>query len=69
MSGVSFWDTNEYIYIWHQVNILAERQTFFLPAVKRHNLSQFGHVCRHDELLKIILLGTVDGESWPRKTA
>ena len=30
-------------------------------TVKRHKLSWIGHVCRHDTLLKIILLGTVDG--------
>ena len=58
--------TNEYVR--QQVNILARRQEF---TVNRKKLSWFGHVCRYDMLLKIILQGTVDGrrrKGRPRKS-
>ena len=40
-------------------------------AVKRHRLSWFGHICRHDTLPKVILQGTMDGSRHrgrPRKS-
>ena len=48
-------------YVGQLVDILARRQEHLLSTVKRHNLSWFGHGCRHNTLLKITLQGTVDG--------
>ena len=56
---------------WQQVTILAGRQELLLSTAKRRKLSWFGHVCRHDTLLKTILEGTLDGggrRASPRKS-
>ena len=54
-----------------QVSILAGPQELLLSTVKRRKLSWFGHICRHDTLLKFMLQGYVDGRrrrGRPRKS-
>ena len=40
--------------------MLAGRHELLPSTVKRRKLSWFGHICRHDTMLKIIVEGTVD---------
>ena len=61
MLGISYREHKTYDYVWQQVSILARPQEHLLSTVKRHKLSWFGYVCRHDTLLKIILHGSMDG--------
>ena len=44
-----------------QDNFLVGSQEPFLATVKRRKLAWFGHVTRHDNLLKTILQGTLAG--------
>ena len=59
-------------YVLQQGDILAGRHEVLLSTIKHRKLSWFIDVCRHDTLLKIILVqGTVDGNrrrGRPRKS-
>ena len=55
MLGISYREHKTNEYVRQQVDILAGHQDLLLPTVKRRNLSWFGHVCRHDTLLNIII--------------
>ena len=52
-------NTNEYA--CQKVNVRTGRQGFLVSADKRRKVSWFGHVCRHDDLPKDVLQGTLDG--------
>ena len=56
IDGISYTEYRSNEYVWQHVIILAG-----LSTVKRCKLSWFGHVCRHDELPKIMPHEKVDG--------
>ena len=61
MLGISYREPETNDCVWQQVNILAGRREPLLSTINRRNLSWFGHVWRHDTLLKIVLTRTVYG--------